>query len=163
MGKKARENVLLERFRKAGLSPIPERQGEFSFAISPTTAGIDTNESSRLARGFRAGLLELIGKMRITSPMRGMTIFPQIMDPHIAQLPEMLKYKRKEKAVFVGVNIPFSQWMTASAADRVDLLAANLVASISRIPSKYISPQDRDALIAAVEQVRISMKAKALH
>jgi hypothetical protein len=61
------------------------------------------------------------------------------------------------------VGIPFSVWSQAAPADRIDLLADNLIESIGRIPIKHLTANDRQILANAVNDARCSIKARTLN
>ena len=154
------EKVLLDRFRKAGLKPnqLP-LDAPFSFVVSPTTTpGIDTKESGSLAREFGNGIVEKIGEWTMQSPITGIVVFPKILDASIAKMPDHLTYKRKEKAVFVGVNIAFDLWVASPIAKKIEILAETIVDALGRIAPRQLHPEDRDRLVQAAYAVRETMK-----
>jgi hypothetical protein len=154
-----REKVLISRFRGAGLmSNRVQLEAPFSFVVSiTTTQGVDTNESSYLARKFGNGIVERIRQWTMQSPITGIVVFPRILDENIAKIPDHLTYKRKEKAVFVSVNIPFNKWTASSAVEKIEILSETITEALGRIAPRYLQSKDRDALAHAVIAVRDAM------
>lgn len=161
MSMKEYEKVLLDRFRKAGLKPNRvQLDAPFKFVISPTTTpGIDAKEIGSLARQFGNGIDEKIREWTIRSPITGIVVFPKILDPNIAVMPDHLTYKRKEKSVFVGVNIPFATWASSPLARKIEVLAETITQALGRIDPRKLHPEDRVRLTNAVNAVRDAMKS----
>ncbi len=160
MSKNKHERNLLTRFRKAGLKSNEKQvDAPFSFVISPTTTpGVDANESGSMAREFGNGIVENIALLTMQSPITGIVVFPRILDKNIAKIPDHLTHKRKEKAVFVGVNIDFDEWIVSSVARRIDILAETIVEALRRIAARHLLyPEDRDRLVHTVNDVRQTM------
>jgi hypothetical protein len=163
MSKKNREEIMLERLKRAGLEvPSDQFDARFRFVISPVvTPGI--SDVSALAIGYQDAVAELIRKLSLISPISGIVFFPRVMDPHTGQFPDLLSYKRKERAIFVGVNVQYATWMEISLNARIDLFAENLVESIHRISEKYLYREDKNNLLRAINDSRETVRAKLLH
>jgi hypothetical protein len=160
MSMKEREKVLLARFRKAGLKPNQVQvEAPFKFVVSPTTtSGVDTKESGFLAREFGNRIVENIREWTMQSPITGIVVFPKILDANIAKMPDHLTYKRKERSVFVGVNIPFEAWVTSPFAEKVEILSETILEALGRIAPRQLYPEDRDRLARAINAVRETVK-----
>jgi hypothetical protein len=159
---KPREEVLLERFRRAGLaSDVTHHDAPFVFVISPTTTpGVDRTEISWFAREFKIEVLRKIQDRRMITDLTGIVLFPTIMDPDIAKFPEGITYKRKEKSYFVKRNIPFAIWKSASSETRLDLFADNLRDSIRSIPDRRLCGTDKAILLSAVDEAGHALKLR---
>jgi hypothetical protein len=156
---KEHEKVLLKRFREAGLKPNRvQLDAQFSFVVSPTTtAGVDTKESGSLAREFGNGIVENISEWTMQSPITAIVVFPKILDANIANMPDHLTYKRKERSVFVGVNIPFDEWVASPVTKKIEILAETIVKALGMIAPRHLHPEDKDRLVRAVSVVRETM------
>ena len=162
MSMKEHEKALLGRFRKAGFKPNQlQLDAPFGFVVSPTTtSGVDTKESGSLAREFGDGIVENIRGWTMQSPITGIVVFPKILDENIAKMPDHLTYKRKERSVFVGINIPFDVWIASLIAEKIDILADALVEALGRIAERQLHPEDRNRLAHAVCVIRETIKSK---
>ena len=122
----------------------------FKFMVRPfTTMGV---ESLDLAMWFEDEILEMIYDTKFKSKITGIIVFPKIFDADIAPPPsDHLTYKRGEKSVFVGLNIEFRNWHSASREQKLNILADNIRNSIQKIPNTYLADVDRDKLIVALD------------
>jgi hypothetical protein len=134
----------------------------FKFMVRPfTTVGV---ESLDLARCFEDEILEMIYDTKFESKITGIMVFPKIFDPDIAPPPsDHLTYKRGEKSVFVGLNIGFRNWHSASRQEKLNILADNIGDSIRKIPNAYLTDIDRDKLILALDHVHKSLIQRISH
>lgn len=133
-------------------------EAPFSFVVSiTTTLGVDTNESSYFAREFRKGIVKCIRHWTMQSPITGIVVFPRILDENIVKLSDFISHKRKEKAVFVGINIPFGKWTASSAPEKIEMLAGAIIEALDRITPRYLRSADRDVLAQAVIAVQTAM------
>jgi hypothetical protein len=126
-----------------------------------TTVGI---ESRDLAHWFEDEIFAAIKELSFESSITGIAIFPTIFDSAIASAPnDYLTYKRKEKSVFVGLNIDFSSWASGSREEKLSLLANNIRQSIERVPDKYLSNSDRKKLLDIASQAHKRLVNRLLH
>lgn len=162
MTNRAREAILLERLRKAGIKPATDQDGApFMFLISPmVTNGVDIR---RITLKFMDETFRRIQLMSFESPLSGIVFLPRVLDPEMIRSKDFVSYKRSDKSVHVGVNIPFDEWTKGSASERVDMFADNLVESIRRISHKHLFPNDRQKLLAVLQEVRRTMKSTLLN
>jgi hypothetical protein len=159
---KSYEDKLLERARQRGVTLHAKQvDAKFKFLVRPTTTvGVDLD---KLQVGFEDDVFSLIKNAPFESPLTGIVLFPKILDPSIATMPDSITHKRKERSFFVSLNIPFAVWSQAPRPDRVDLLADNLIESIRRIPARHLTANDCQILDSAINQVRNVLKAKSLN
>lgn len=162
MTRNSREQELLRRLHAAGLAePSGQTGAPFKFLISPKTSnGVVVG---RLPLQMRDEVFSRIRTHVFQSPLTGIVFFPTILDPKIAVVEDKLTHKRTEKEMFVALNIPFRDWEAASAEQRIDLLAGNLLESIRRIPSKHLPDSDKAKLASFVDEARQVVKARLLH
>ena len=162
MSKKTREEILIERINKAGIKPaVDQTNAPFKFLISPVaTVGVEVR---LVSLGFMQECFKLVERTSFISPISGIVFFPKILDPRIIKSKDVLSHKRAHKSIYVGVNIPFNKWMTASPSMRLHLFAENLIASIDRISSKYLYPEDRRNLLETVKKAEEILKSKHLN
>jgi hypothetical protein len=126
-----------------------------------TTAGV---ESRDLARWFEEEILSAIENLSFESPIMGIAIFPTIFDGVIAPAPnDYVTYKKKEKSVFVGLNIDFLSWASGSREKKLSMLAKNIKQSIERVPDKYLSSSDRKTLLDVASEVHKRLVNRLLH
>src|SRR5689334_18523451 len=157
MTNRAREAILLERLRKAGIKPVVDQRGApFKFLISPmVTNGVDIH---RITFKFMDETFRRIQRMSFESPIPAIVFMPKILDPEMIRSKDFVSYKRSDKSVHVGVNIPFAEWTKGSPSERVDMFANNLVESIGRISHKHLFPNDRQKLLAVLRDVHRTLK-----
>src|ERR1700722_11041071 len=94
----------------------------------------------------------MIYDTKFESKITGIIVFPKIFDADIAPPPsDHLTYKREEKSVFVGLNIGFQNWHSASRQEKLNILADNIRNSIQKIPNAYLADVDRDKLILVLD------------
>ena len=109
-------------------------------------------------------MFSAIKDLAFESRITGIAIFPTIFDSVIASAPnDYLTYKKKEKSVFVGLNIDFSSWTFGSREEKLGLLANNIRQSIERVPEKYLSNSDRKKLLDILSQVHKRLIDRLLH
>jgi hypothetical protein len=163
--KKSREEVLLERLHRSGVRlDLEQRDAPFKFVVSPTTtAGVDSDETGRLAADFKVEVFRIIKGLQISSSLTGVVIFPRILDKNISKLADGITYKRKERSYFVKRNIPFAVWQTATHDLRLDIFADNLCESIRSIPARHLSDGDKSKILAAIDEARSILKQRSLH
>jgi hypothetical protein len=158
-----REQKIIDRLKQSG-HPLKSVQDDALFKLTVrffTTAGI---ESRDLARWFEEEIFSTIEDLSFESPITGIAIFPTIFDDAIAPAPnDYVTYKRKEKSVFVGLNIDFSSWASGSREEKLNMLANNIKQSIGRVPDKYLSSSDREKLLNVVSQVHNRLINRLLH
>lgn len=145
------------------LELIDQTAAPFKFMISPIVSGIDTDEGRHLTAGYQNETYKIIKDEVFNSPIVAIVCFPKITDPSIGQFRDRVSHKRKQKAMFVGLNIPFKVWMQASARSKADLFAENLTESVKKIPSKQLLDEDRNRLLSAVDQAHSIMKTRLLN
>ena len=162
MPARTREAILLERLRKAGIKPAVDQRGApFMFAISPmVTNGVNIGH---LAFDFVRETVRRIKGMSFASPVPSIVFFPKILDPKMIQSKDFVSYKRSDRSVQVGVNILFDEWTKSSPSERVDMFADNLVESVNRISPKRLLPDDRQKLLAVLQDVRRTVKSSLLN
>jgi hypothetical protein len=134
----------------------------FKFMVRPfTTVGV---ESLDLATWFEDEILEMIYDTKFESKITGIIVFPKIFDADIAPPPsDHLTYKRGEKSVFVGLNIGFRNWHSASRQEKLNILASNIRDSIQKIPDAYLTDIDRDKLIFALDHAHKRLIQRLTH
>src|SRR4051794_10605178 len=90
-----------------------QRDAPLKFLVRPfTTVGV---ESLDLASWLENEIFSAISKVAFEPTLTGIAIFPTIFDNAIASAPkDYLTYKKKERSVFVGLNISFSSWTSGS-------------------------------------------------
>src|SRR5882757_8723052 len=148
-----RDQKIIDRLKGSGHAlNVTQDDALFKFTVRFfTTVGIESRE---LARWFEDEMFSAIKVTSFESPITGIAIFPTIFDSAIAPAPsDYLTYKKKERSVFVGLNISFFSWNSGSREEKLSLLANNIVQSIERIPDKYLSNSDRKKLLDTVSQV----------
>lgn len=134
----------------------------FKFMVRPfTTVGV---ESLELAAWFEDEILERIYGTKFESKITGIIVFPKIFDADIAPPPsDHLTYKRGEKSVFVGLNIGFPTWHSASRHEKINILSDNIGNSIRKIPDIYLTNADRNKLILALDAAYKSLIQRISH
>jgi hypothetical protein len=159
---KRREKALVDKIRQAGLLTEGEQlNAPFRFMIRPfTTAGTDYR---KIASRFEHEAFQLVKLEKFGSVATNIIVFPKILDRSIAVEPDHIAYKKKERAVYVAVNIDHATWQNASDDQRIDLISDNIMESIIRIPQKYFTESDRKKLLGIVDKTRRQVKAKLLH
>lgn len=159
---KSRAEVLIERLRQRGYELHTDQVGaRFRFIVSPTTTG--NVDIGKFAVEFRDEVFRLIKNAPFESPLTGVVLFPTILDPLIATMPDTITHKRRDKAYFVSVNIPFALWAEAAPTERVDLFADNLIESIDRIPGRHLAQADCQILTEAVNNARRTIRTSMLN
>jgi hypothetical protein len=158
-----RDQKTIDRLKASGRAVNDvQLDARLKFIVRPfTTVGI---ESRDIARWFEDAIFSAIKDLAFESHIKGIAIFPVIFDSAIASAPnEYLTYKKKEKSVFVGLNIDFSSWTRGSREEKLDLLANNIRQSIERVPDKYLSSSDRKKLLDILSQVHDRLVERLLH
>lgn len=158
-----REQKIIDRLKDSGHTlDVVQDDALFKFTVRFfTTVGI---ESRDLARWFEDEMFSAIKDLAFKSRITGIAIFPTIFDSVIASPPnDYLTYKKKEKSVFVGLNIDFSSWTFGSREEKLGLLANNIRQSIERVPEKYLSNSDRKKLLDILSQVHKRLVDRLLH
>jgi hypothetical protein len=158
-----REQKIIDRLKASGyVGDNAQRDAPLKFLVRPfTTVGV---ESLDLASWFENEIFSAISRAAFESNITGIAIFPTIFDSAIASLPkDYLTYKKKERSVFVGLNISFFSWNSGSREEKLSLLANNIVQSIERIPDKYLSNSDHKKLLDIVSQVHIRLVDRLLN
>jgi len=158
-----RDQRIIDRLKASGyVGKNVQRDAPLKFLVRPfTTVGI---ESLDLASWLESEIFSVINRVAFESPITGIAIFPTIFDSAIAAAPkDYLTYKKKERSVFVGLNISFSSWTSGSREEKLSLLANNITQSIERIPDKYLSSSDRKKLLDIVSQVYRRLVDRLLH
>jgi len=158
-----REQKIIDRLKASGHTlNVVQDDAPFKFTIRFfSTAGI---ESRDLARWFEDEMFSAIKDISFESPITGVAIFPTVFDSAIAPAPDdYMTYKRKEKSVFVGLNIDFLSWASGSREERLSLLANNIRQSLERVPDKYLSRSDRKKLLDIMNQAHRLLISRLLH
>jgi hypothetical protein len=158
-----RDQKIIDRLKASGyVGRNIQRDALFKFLVRPfTTVGVDSLD---LASKLENEIFSAIRELSFESPITGIAIFPTIFDSAIAPLPkDYLTYKTKEKSVFVGLNIDFSSWASASRAEKLGLLANNITRSVERILHKHLSSSDRKKLLDVVSQAHRRLVDQLLH
>jgi hypothetical protein len=140
----------------------PQADAPFRFMVRPfPTVG---TSSLHLANWYEDIVFATIQQTNLTSPISGVVIFPKIFDPKIADPPnDHLTYKKRERAVFVGLNINHAAWERASSSEQLDLLGNNLKRSIQRIPEAYLSRSDAETLQLIIDGAASVLAVRLLH
>ena len=157
------DQKIIDRLKASGyVGNNVQRDAPLKFLVRPfTTVGV---ESLDLASWLENEIFSAINIVAFESPIIGIAIFPTIFDSAIASAPkDYLTYKKKERSVFVGLNISFSSWTSGSREEKLSLLANNIKQSIERIADKYVSSSDRKKLLDIVSQVRRLLVDRLLH
>jgi hypothetical protein len=158
-----REQKIIARLKESG-HPLKGIQDDAPFKLTVrffTTAGI---ESRDLAHWFEDEIFSAIVDLSFESPITGIAIFPTIFDDAIAPTPnDYVTYKKKEKSVFVGLNIDSPSWASGSREEKLNMLANNIKQSIARVPDKHLSNSDRNQLLNVVSQVHNKLINRLLH
>jgi hypothetical protein len=115
-------------------------------------------ESGRLSKKFQREILRLLLSVELTSSLKGIVLFPTILNPDIASLSDSVTYKRKEGSVFVALEISHAQWINASLGERIDLLANNIRMSVEKITGKHLVPADRAKLLDVIDRATLTLK-----
>jgi hypothetical protein len=158
-----RDQKIIDRLKGSGHAlNVVQDDALFKFTVRFfTTVGIESRE---LARWFEDEIFSAIKVTSFESPITGIAIFPTVFDSAIASAPsDYLTYKKKERSVFVGLNISFSSWNSGSRGEKLSLLANNITESIERIPDKYLSNSDRKKLLYIVSQVHMRLVDRLLN
>jgi hypothetical protein len=158
-----REQKIIDRLKGSGRTlDVVQDDALFKFTVRFfTTVGI---ESRDLARWFEDEIFSAIRDLPFESPITGIAIFPTIFDSAIASAPkDYLTYKKKERSVFVGLNINFSSWTSGTREEKLSLLANNIRQSIERVPDRYLSSSDRKKLLDIASQVHKRLVNRLLH
>jgi hypothetical protein len=160
---KSHEDVLFERFQRAGLElRVDQRDARFTFVVSPTTTpGVDRLEISELAATFQRGVFTRVAEQRLSSSLAGIVIFPRILDPDVCRWADGGTYKRKDRSYFVKRAIPFEAWKAASSNGRADLFAANLSNAVNSVPERHLPTADKQKLVEAIDEVRRALAMTA--
>jgi hypothetical protein len=126
---KKREKALVDKIRQAGLLTESEQlNAPFRFMIRPfTTVGTDYRKIASL---FEHEVFQLVKMETFDSDVTNIIVFPKILDRSIATEPDHITYKKKESAMYVGVNIDHTTWQGASDDRKADLLSQNIRESI---------------------------------
>jgi hypothetical protein len=158
-----RDQKIIDRLKASGyVGNNIQRDAPLKFLVRPfTTVGV---ASLDLACWFENEIFSAINGFAFESPITGIAIFPRIFDSAIAPAPkDYLTYKRKEKSVFVGLNIDFSSWASGSGEEKLSLLANNIRQSVERIPHKYLSSSDRKKLLDIANEAHKRLVNRLLH
>ena len=158
-----REQVLIERLKASGRKVHTEQfDSPLMFMVRPfTTVGVDVDQ---LASLFENETLSIIKTLNFESPIKGILVFPTIIDGTLAKVPtDYVKHKTREKTVFVGRNISYDCWSEALEGQRVELLAENIRGSIRMIPRKYLAERDQVKLLTVIDRGLPRVRAKLLH
>ena len=158
-----RDQKVMDRLSASGyVGRSVQQDAGFKFLVRPfTTVG---TESLDLATWFENEIFSAIEDLSFESPITGIAIFPTIFDDAIAPAPnDYVTYKKKEKSVFVGLNIDFLSWASGSSEEKLSMLANNIRQSIERVPDKYLSSSDRKNLLDVVSRVRKRLVNRLLH
>ena len=128
------------------------------FVISGTTTPDVRRDRARLAKRMEAEIARHLSYSDFSSPVSSIVVFPTILNPSIASMPDSVTYNRNDNSVFAAINIPFSTWMEAPFSEQIDLLAENIRSSLEKIGEKYLKHSDRAKLIDFVEEARLALK-----
>jgi len=147
-----KEQKLIDRLKASGhaINSI-QLNAPFRFMVRPfTTVG---TESVNLASWFEDEIFSAVKGWKFESPIAGIVIFPKIFNKEVSPPPDdHITYKKKEKSVYVGLNIEFSTWASAPKQEKLRLLSDNIERSLERIPNKYLLDTDRKKLLSIVSQ-----------
>jgi hypothetical protein len=131
------------------------------FVVSGRATPDVAGESDRISKEFQAEIVRMLASVQMTSPLTGIVLFPAILSPDIASMSDDVTYKRSDGSVFVALGISHAKWMTALPAERIDLMADSIRASVRRIKNTRLLQDDRTKLLEFVEQARITLKRAA--
>src|SRR5262245_2619538 len=104
------------------------------FVISGRATPDVSSESGKLSKRLEAEIMQRMTPDELTSHLKAIVLFPTILNPEIASLPDSVTHKRSEGAMFVALGISHAEWIDASAAGQLDLIARNVRASLEKIP-----------------------------
>lgn len=144
---KSFEQKLRERLLAAGI-PIQEGPSRLLTISGQTTPDV-RSDLRKLALALQAKIENVTRSMTLGSPLTGVVVFPTILNPDIASMPDFITHKR-DFSVLVGLNIDHQAWIASSIEDRTSLLRDNLRASIKMIRKSYLLAADRDTLLDAI-------------
>ena len=148
---------LAKMLRKAGIEPQQQVGVPIVFLINEIAAKDPT--ARKLSHAFKEEVVRLLKNVRFNSPLSAIVLFPQITKQ--SSIPENITYKR-DGAVYVNLNVSYTEWVKSSEAVKIDLLSANIYESIRRIKETRLSASDKTKLLDIVESARMTLRDKAL-
>jgi hypothetical protein len=158
-----RDRKIMDRLTASGyVGRNVQQDARFKFLVRPfTTVGTDSLD---LATCFENEIYSVVKDLTFESKIWGVVIFPTIFDRDIGPAPkEYVRYRKSEGSVFVGLNIEFSTWSSASRYKKLELLFENIRRSIEKISDAYLLNRDRERLIKATTQAYEHLIARVTH
>ena len=154
------KDEFIERLRAAGIEPREEPTDlPMYFTISGHTTDDVTEDAAPLSLGFEEGVIQHLKHKKMKSTIFSVVVFPTILDPEVAPSSDSVTYK-KDGSVFVTIELDHQRWIEASRIEKVDLYAEALAAAICMIKEKRLFPPDRQMLLDAIEQARLSLRRR---
>jgi len=129
------------------------------FVISGRVTPDVRPEPGRLSKKLEAEIVRMLASVELASPLKSIVLFPTILNPDIASLADSVTYKRNEGSMFVALGIAHAQWLNASQAGRIDLLACNVRMSVEKIPGKHLGSNDRSILLHIIDKATEKIKS----
>lgn len=113
-----------------------------------------------LAKEFEKEIVTLLSDVEVQSPLDCVLLFPTILDPDIALMPDASSYKKGIKAMYVSRNLSYREWMKSSDSERINLLAENISSSVRSIESSYLFPEDKERFLDWIEKARLIIRER---
>ena len=101
-----------------------------------------------------------IGDYEFLSKLEGIVSFPTIIDPSKGVIPDSVRYKRGERAIFTSTNLDHGAFKAADAIGRINLFTDAVKRSFLQIPEKHLPQADREYLISRAEMARVELLAR---
>jgi hypothetical protein len=140
---------------KAGVSLGPDQSGaRLRIGITARVTKDMGLEFGRLSIAFKNEMIRFLKNISIDSPIMELYIFPMMLNPKIATMPDYVRCKQKFRVASVGLNLSYLEWVNLSHAEKVDLLAKNICDSIGKIGEQCLSHPDREKLLTIVRKVQ---------
>jgi hypothetical protein len=163
LGESNQGSNLMNKIRKPEIDRPPGFEGiPILFTINGKSTKDVSKESSRLELAFQKEIVHRLKGLEISSSLTAISLFPTILDPDIASMPDHVTYRR-DGSVYVGLNIDHGRWMGSSALEKIDLFAENICSCIGKIKGSRLVPADRVKLLDIVEQSRQILHQRSLH
>lgn len=129
----------------------------FKFLVSQfVTAGVECSAFSDLAPLVRESL-EIYGGGDF--PLSAVVIFPTILNPEIMVRGDYLSYRKNDNACYIGVNVNYFDWISASKVKKIQIASEVLRSAIKKIPPNRLGENELEVILMAIDWAEIALRS----
>ena len=132
------------------------------FSVSGRVSKDVSMDVGKLSILFEREIAKVLSTAKIDSPISAIVVFPTILDSSIATMPDFTTHRR-DRAVYVGLNIDHTAWSTSNWTEKIALLADNIKRSVARIREGYLSVSDRVTVLRAIDDATSKLMRPSLN